>query len=124
MVCALLAVMHPLLRTTLLDYCEAEEVLCGEAATAEDLWGELQRHEWDVLVLDLCLPQHTRLQTVRAIHGRYPNLAIVAISLAVDIPTRCWKDAGASGFVSKTKLGAELVEAVKVISQGGLYFTA
>jgi DNA-binding NarL/FixJ family response regulator len=87
------------------------------------LWGELQRHEWDVLVLDLCLPQHTKLQTVRVVHSRYPNLPIVATSLAVDIPTRYWQDAGASGFVSKTKIGADLVEAVKVLSQGGKHST-
>jgi DNA-binding NarL/FixJ family response regulator len=98
-------------------------ILCEEAGSAEELWDQLWHHQWDVVILDLCLPSHTKLQTVRTLHGRYPNLPILAVSFAADIPTRNWQDAGASRFVSKAKLGAELVEAVRVISQGGKYFS-
>ncbi|WP_447985872.1 response regulator [Nitrospira sp. Nam74] len=118
----LLAVMHQLLRAALLEYCGEGKVLCGEAASVEELWDQLRLHEWDVLILDLCLPQRTKLQSVREVHGRYPNLPILAISFATDIPAKCWQDAGASGFVSKATLSTELFEAVKVLSQGGQYF--
>lgn len=118
----LLAVMHPLLRAALVEYLGVGEVLCGEAATAEELWDQLRLHEWDVLILDLCSPQYTKLQTVRTVHGRYPNLPILAISFATDIPVHCWQDAGASGFVSKAKLAEEFIEAVRIISQGRKYF--
>lgn len=123
MVRVLLAVTHQLLRAALLEYLGVGEVLCEEAASAEELWDQLWHQQWDVLILDLCLPQHTKLQTVRTLHGRYPNLPILAVSFAADIPTRYWQDAGASGFVSKAKLGAEFIEAVRVISQGGKYFS-
>ena len=122
MVRVLLAVSHRLLRAALLEHLRAGKVLCDEATSAEDLWEELRLHEWDVLILDLCLPQHTKLQTVRTVHGRYPNLPILVISFAMDIPTRSWQDAGAAGFVSKAKLGDELIEAVRVISEGWDYF--
>jgi DNA-binding NarL/FixJ family response regulator len=123
MVRVLLAVSHRPLRAALLEYVRAGKVLCEDAASAEELWDQLRHHEWDVLILDLCLPQHTKLQTVRMVHGRYPDLPILVISFAVDIPTRSWQDAGASGFVSKAKLGDELIEAVRVINEGGTYFS-
>jgi DNA-binding NarL/FixJ family response regulator len=124
MVRVLLAVTHHLLRAALLDYLGAGEFVCEEAGSVEELWDQLRLHQWDVLILDLCLPQHTKLQTVRTLHGRYPNLPILAISFAADIRAKYWQDAGASGLVSKAKLGDELIEAVKVISQGGKYFSA
>ena len=124
MVRVLLAVTHHLLRAALLEYLGADEVLCEEAGSVEELWDQLRLHQWDVLILDLSLPEHTKLQTVRTLHGRYPNLPILAISFAADIPARYWQDAGASALVSKAKLSTELIEAVKVISEGGKYFSS
>lgn len=124
MVRILLAVKHHLLRATLHEYLLLPgEFVCGEAATSEELWTQLLHHEWNVLILDICLPQQTKLQTVRMLHGLYPELPIVAISFSADIPNKHWQDAGASGFVSKAKLSTELIEAVRIISQGGNYFT-
>ena len=63
MVPVLLAVMHQLLHAALLEYCGEGEVLCGEAARVEDLWDQLRLHNSDVLILDLCLPQDSKLQS-------------------------------------------------------------
>jgi DNA-binding NarL/FixJ family response regulator len=122
MVRVLLAVMHPVLRAALLDHLGAGEVLCDEAASAAELWHHLQLHTWDVLILDLRLPQHNKLETVRGIHHHYPTLPILTMSFADDIPVHRWRDAGASGFVSKTQLGEKLLEAVEVLTHGGQYF--
>jgi DNA-binding NarL/FixJ family response regulator len=122
MVRVLLAVTHHLLRAALLEYLGSDEILCGEAASAEELWNHLRHSQWDVLILDLCLPQQTKVQTVCTVHGRYPNLPILAVSFMADIPAKYWQDVGASGFVSKTALSSELFEAVKVLSHGGKYF--
>lgn len=124
MVRALLAIAHPLLRAALLEYLGAGEVLCEEADSVKDLWDQLCHHPWDVLILDCCLPQQTKLQTVRTLHGRYPTLPILVISFAVDIPATYWQAAGASGLVSKAKLSTELIDAVKRISEGGTYFSS
>lgn len=123
MVRVLLAVTHRLLRAALLEYLGAGDVLCEEAASADELWDQLRRYQWDVLLLDLCLPQQTKLNTVRTLHDRYPNLPILVISFMADVPGWYWQEAGASGFVSKATLDTELIEAVKVVSQGGKYFS-
>lgn len=122
MVRVLLAVTHALLRATLLDYVGAGGFVCVEVGSEEALWDQLRLYEWDILILDLRLPQHTKLQTLRMVHGRYPTLPILAVSFAADIPSRYWEDAGASGLVFKANLATDLIEAVKVVSQGGKYF--
>jgi hypothetical protein len=70
----------------------------------------------------MCLPEQTKLQTVRTVHEFYPGLPILAISLSVGIGPKHWQEAGASGFVSKAKLGTELIDAVRVISRGRTNF--
>lgn len=119
---ALLAIMHPLLRAALLEYIQTGNVLCEIATSGEELWDQLRHYDWDILILDLRLPQCTKLQTVRAVHTRYPNLPILAISFGADLPSRYWQEAGASGLVLKTNLGTELIGAVQVVSQGAKYF--
>lgn len=124
MVRVLLAVTHSHLRTAL-DECLVQDgdISCGIAATSDELWSRLWQDEWDVLIVDLTLPEKTKLETVRTLHEFYPTLPILVISLNVTIPARRWQDAGAQGFLSKAKLGAELIEAVRAISQGGKYFS-
>ena len=124
MVSVLLAVAHGGLRAAI-EECliHGEEVICGTADTSEELWSRLRHDEWDVLIADLCLPDQTKLETVHTLHELYPTLPILVLSLNVTIPARRWQDAGASGFLSKAKLSTELVEAVRVISRGGKYFS-
>jgi DNA-binding NarL/FixJ family response regulator len=123
MVRVLLAVTHELLRAALQEYLLLPgEFICGEAANTDELWNQLLHQQWHVLILDMCLPEQTKLQTVRTVHQFYPGLPILAISFSVGIPQKHWQVAGASGFVSKANLGTELIDAVRSISRGGKYF--
>ena len=123
MVRVLLAVSHSQLRAALHEWLADERaIVCGEAATSEELWNCLWRDQWDILFLDLCLPQQTKLQSVRTLHDLYPHIPILAASSVLGITPRQWERAGASGFISKAKLGSELIAAVQVLSQGGRYF--
>lgn len=124
MVRVLLAVVHSNLRAAL-EEClvQGGEVSCGTADTSEEVWSRLRHEQWDVLILDLRLPEQTKLETVQTLHDVYPNLPILVISLNLAVPSRRWHDAGARGFLSKTKLNTELIEAVRVISRGGKYFS-
>jgi DNA-binding NarL/FixJ family response regulator len=123
MVRVLLAVTHELLRAALQEYLLLPgEFICGEAANTDELWNQLLHQQWHVLILDMCLPEQTKLQTVRSVHEFYPGLPILAISFSVGILHKHWQEAGASGFVSKATLSTELIDAVRIISRGGKYF--
>jgi DNA-binding NtrC family response regulator len=60
--------------------------LAGTAATPEELWSTLSQDEWDVLILDLRLPEQTKLASVRMLHERYPDLPILVLSLNLVVP--------------------------------------
>jgi two-component system, NarL family, invasion response regulator UvrY len=124
MVRVLLAVAHSSLRVTL-EECliHGGEISCDTAATPEELWRRLSQDEWDVLILDLRLPEQTKRATVRMLHERYPNLPILVLSLNLAVPFGRWQEVGARGFLAKAKLSTERIEAVRVISQGGNYFS-
>ncbi len=123
MVKVLLAVAHSNLRAALAEcLTQAGEVSCGKAAIPEELWSRLRHEQWDVLLLDLRLPEQTKLQMVRTVHGVYPTLPILVLSLDLVIPPGRWQEAGARGLLSKTKLSTDLIEAVRVMSRGRKYF--
>lgn len=123
MVRVLLAEAHSHLRAALHEYLvQGEEVVCGTADTPDALWSRLGHEQWDVLILDVCLPGQTKLKTVRTLHDLYPKLPILVISFAKEIPLRHWQEAGASGFISKATLYTELSEAVRAVSEGEKYF--
>jgi two-component system response regulator EvgA len=123
MVRVLLAEAHSRLRAALHEYLvQGGEVVCGTADTSEAVWSRLGHEQWDVVILDVCLPGQTKLETVRKLHDLYPKLPILVISFAKDIPLRHWQKAGASGFISKARLYTELSEAVRVVSEGETYF--
>jgi two-component system, NarL family, response regulator EvgA len=123
MVRVLLAVAHSTLRAALEECLIPEEdVSCGTAATAEELWDRLSRVPWDVIILDLRLPEQTKVESVQRLHATYPNLPILVISLSLGVPLHRWQEAGARGFVAKANLSTELIEAVRVLGRGGNYF--
>jgi Response regulator containing a CheY-like receiver domain and an HTH DNA-binding domain len=123
MVRVLLAVAHSSLRAAL-EEClmRRGEMSCDTAATPEELWNRLSQNTWDVLILDLRLPEQTKRATVHTLHERYPDLPILVLSLNLAVPFSRWQEAGARGFLAKAKLSTELIEAVRIISQGGKYF--
>ena len=124
MVRVLLAVTHAALRAALKDLLLLPEAyVCGEAATPEELQHQVLQHDWQVLVLDMYLPEQTKLQTVRTLHQRYPGVPILAIAFSGGIAGRHWQEAGASGFVSKAHLATDFREAVRIIGDGGRFFT-
>ena len=96
---------------------------CDTATTPEELWSRLSQNTWDVLILDLRLPEQTKRATVHTLHERYPELPILVLSLNLAVPFSRWQEAGARGFLAKAKLNTELIEAVRVICQGGNYFS-
>lgn len=102
MVRVLLAVAHSSLRATLEGCLMQEgEMSCGTAATPEELWSTLSQDEWDVLILDLRLPEQTKLASVRMLHERYPDLPILVLSLNLVVPFGRWQEIGARGFLPR-----------------------
>lgn len=81
-------------------------------------------HAPDVVVVDLASVDATRA-CARALHRDRPGLAIVL--LAADAEKQAVVaalDAGVRGYVVKTQRAADLVQAIREVSGGGVYLSA
>lgn len=99
---------------------EIEEV--GSSAGALAL---ARTHPWDVIVLDLTLPDGTGLEALKKLREIQPRMPVLILSMhAADLFARRAIAAGASGYLTKDTADSELVAAVTRLIRGGKYFDA
>lgn len=99
---------------------EIEEVSSGEAALEA-----VRRKSWDLLLLDVALPDKHGLEVLKAAKLLQPRLPVLMLSLypEKEFAMRAIR-AGASGYLTKQSAPSELLTAVSRILQGGRYITA
>ena len=117
----LIADDHALLRAglhTLLSGLPDMEV-AGEAGSGEEAIKMVKAGEWDVVLLDISMPEKSGVDTLTEIKRHRPQLPVVMLSMhpesqyAVSLLR-----AGASGYVSKEGAPEELVLAIRTVAQG------
>lgn len=116
---------HALVREAMaqtLSYLEPG-IECCEAQGAEDALAKLDSAgEWDLVMVDLMLPDMSGFSLLAVLAKRYPDLPAIVVS-AMDDPgsVRRALKGGASGFVPKSSSGAKMLEAVRTVLAGGVY---
>ena len=117
---------HPIFRKGVKDVL-LEEGLCHsviEAASAEEALAAVSRESWDLLVLDVALPDKHGLEVLKEVKSLHPNLPVVMLSLYPEqqFAVRALK-AGASCYLTKDQDPAELLLAVKAVLDGRRFIT-
>jgi DNA-binding NarL/FixJ family response regulator len=76
----------------------------------------------DLVITDLIMPGMNGFSLLAVLRERDPSLPVLIVSALCDVVTvaRAMRN-GASGFVSKTDSGDQLVDAVRTVLAGGLY---
>jgi DNA-binding NarL/FixJ family response regulator len=94
------------------------------ATDLETAFQRLAHHKApDLALLDLGLPGHSGLDTLRRFRWKFPSVPVVVISSTEDVATvRVAQGMGVSGYVFKTATPDETVNALKQIQAGGKYF--
>jgi two-component system nitrate/nitrite response regulator NarL len=94
------------------------------AADLESAFRHLAHHKPpDFALLDLGLPGHSGLDTLRRFRWKFPSVPVVVISSTEDPATvRVAEGMGVVGYVFKTFTPDEMVAAFKQIAGGGTYF--
>ena len=78
------------------------DVFVGEAGAAEAALGAIDREPWDLVMLDLSLPDRPGVDTLREIRRRAPALPVVVMSLHPEVEYRpAMRASGATDYVSK-----------------------
>ncbi len=99
-------------------------VTIGEASDIPEMLRLIRTQPWDVLVLDVNFPGGSSIDALREVRREYPNLPILVLSMYPEeqYAVRMLK-AGANGYLTKTAIPAELVQAIKKVLGGGRYVT-
>ncbi len=124
MIRILIADDHPIVRRGLMEILvrELKGAVCGEAGNAQQLLSEVQRHDWDLVILDVTMPGRSGLDVLRDLRGLRPKLPVLVLSVHPEdqLGKRVLK-AGASGYMNKESAPEDLIKAVRKVLGGGRY---
>src|ERR1700684_4393198 len=97
----------------------------GEAASGNETLDELRRRSWDLLLMDIHMPDRSGLDILKHVVTGYPAVRVLIISgLPEDQYARNVLRAGASGYLSKDGSAEELLKAVRTVLCGRRYVSA
>lgn len=104
----------------------AEGLRCvGDFATAEDALREIPEIRPDILLMDINLPGMSGVECVRRLGPVVPEMLILMLTVHDDTETIFEAlSAGASGYLLKPVLTAELLEAMRDVQAGGAPMTS
>jgi two-component system, NarL family, invasion response regulator UvrY len=118
---------HPIIRKGICDLItrHIEGTTATEASTAAEALAAVQQAPWDLLVLDIALPDKHGLEVLKEVKLLRPALPVLMLSLYPEreFAIRALK-AGAAGYLSKDRDPEELIVAVRAVMTGGRYITA
>ncbi|NOZ73497.1 MAG: response regulator transcription factor [Chloroflexi bacterium] len=115
---------HAVVRRGLLQILsEAPDItVAAEAASGREALQALDLEVFDVLVLDISLPDMDGIEVLKQAHSRQPGLAVLILSIHPEkqYALRVLK-AGAAGYLSKDSSPDELVSAIRKVASGQCY---
>lgn len=115
---------HQIVRAGFKQLLEMEpgwEVI-GEAGSVAELADSMLRVQFDVMVLDLSLPDGDGLVLLRQVLSKHPDMQVVVMSMHEGaLYVQDAMSSGARAYVTKRSGFEELVEALKVVQSGDTY---
>jgi DNA-binding NarL/FixJ family response regulator len=114
------AILREGLRALLSYYADIEVV--GEAEDGQQALESVARLSPDVVLMDIAMPGMSGLEATRRIREEYPDVYVLILTQYEDetyvLPLL---QAGASGYVPKRALGADLTNAIRLVAKGGSF---
>jgi DNA-binding NarL/FixJ family response regulator len=97
--------------------------VCGAVATPEQALEVADRQPLDLAIVDISLGQIDGIMLTSMLRQRHPGLVILILSMHDEhlYGLRAQR-AGASGFVAKQEAGEVLLDAIRQVLNGHLYF--
>lgn len=117
---------HPLVRDGLsARFNRSDEVeVIGEACDGNEAISKVQELKPDVVLMDINMPNLNGIQTTEAILDIHPNVLILVLSMHDNREyVTSVIDAGARGYVLKSASAEEMLNAIKAVFIGGIYYS-
>jgi DNA-binding NarL/FixJ family response regulator len=94
------------------------------AGTYEDAMEQIKNNKWDIIVLDINLQGKGGLEILSSIRSIESKVPVLVLSMVpVSQYARRVLQAGASGYLTKSEPGEELIKAVRTVTRGMKYFS-
>ncbi|MGD8969394.1 MAG: response regulator transcription factor [Anaerolineae bacterium] len=127
MIRVLVADDHAVVRRGLLQILEEapDMVAAGQASTGLEVLRALRQDDYDVLVLDISMPEGGGLETLKQLRTLRPDLPVLILSVYPEkqYATRALT-AGAAGYLTKEAASHELVAAIRQVARGAKYISS
>lgn len=118
---------HAVVRSGLRRLLEINSTLevCAEADSGETAYQIYCDHQPDIVVMDISMPGMGGLEAAKRIIQRHPHAKIIIFSMheAVSFASQALKT-GVKGFVTKTGLAEDLLQAVLDVAKGRTFLSA
>jgi two-component system, NarL family, invasion response regulator UvrY len=117
------AVVRKGLKQILLEQPDIGEI--GEAANAREALDLARNQVWNLIILDITMPDKNGLEVLKDLRKDFPKMPILILSMHPEeqYAVRAFKT-GASGYISKDSAPDELILAIRRIMKGGRYVSA
>jgi len=105
---------------------ELDEItLVAEAATGNDAIRMVRDAAWDLVMLDITLPDRNGIEVLKQLKNEFPKLRVLMLTGHGEnqYALRALK-AGAAGYLTKQSAADELITAVRQVASGRKYVTA
>jgi DNA-binding NarL/FixJ family response regulator len=127
MIRCLIADDHPIIRSGLRGLIQQHSDMAepGEATTAAETLDLVRASTWDLVILDINLPDASGIDVLRRIRHLRPDLPVLVLSAHAEeqFAVRSLR-AGASGYLNKQSAADELIIAIRRVLAGRRYVSA
>jgi len=123
----LIADDHAVVRAGYKQFLEADPSITdvGEASSGTEALDALRAKEWDLLLMDIHMPDRSGLDILKHVTSGYPDVRVLIMSgLPEEQYARNVLRAGASGYLSKGGSPEEFLKAVRLVLNGRRYVSA
>jgi len=114
---------HEAVRNKIVHLLEQQFDVLGAMSDGPSFLKAVDSLKPDLCVLDICMPDMSGIDVAQRIKQRDSKIKIVFVTLHDDLDFRAAAlEIGAEGYVTKAKMGGELLFAVREILAGGKFF--
>jgi len=117
---------HPLVRQALREVISRERdlVVCAEAEDQDGAFSAIEAFRPDLAIVDLGLGNSGGIRLIQDLHDRHPKMPTLVLSMHDELlyAERAIR-AGASGYISKQEPPAKIIEAIRKVLAGEIYWS-
>lgn len=118
---------HPIVRAGLVDTIasQADMTVVGELDDGKDALRTFETLRPDITIMDIAMPEMNGVQALEAIRGRHPQSRVIMLTtLTGDHQMRRAMELGAAGFLMKSSVRKDLLDAIRAVHAGRRWIPA